>query len=288
MQTIKNRSKIYKFKIADIKFNVIIDNYFTINSPKREIDFNWAQDNLHYHAVHELFFVKDNPLTVISNETPYEYKNCIVCIPPFFKHRTYGKNINKIFFSVDGLQKSSGDFNEFLNELLSSQKPFELTKSPTIDLYINETELLLNNKNSINNEIISTLFKLIFHYMYLDNFKNEDEEAFNGNESYLIKIDAIINHYQNDINLKSVANELCLSTKQTSRIIKKNFKKSLSDLVTEKRLEIACNLLRHSEKSISQIVEHINFSSETYFYYQFKKNYGCTPSEYRNQKNADI
>lgn len=288
MQTIKNRSKIYKFKIDDIKINVIIDNVFTINAPRREIDFNWAQDNLHYHAVHELFFVKDYPLTVFGKDTSCEYKNCIVCIPPFFKHRTYGKNINKIFFSVDGFEKASGEFSRFLSEMTCCELPTELTKASAVDYYIKETEHFLNNKNATNNEIITTLFKLIFHYIYLENYTNSDEQAFNGNESYLIKIDAIINQYQNDINLKSVANELCLSTKQASRIIKKNFKKSLSDLVTEKRLEVACNLLSHSDKSISEIVELINFSSETYFYYQFKKNYGCTPTEYRNQKNADI
>ncbi len=287
MQTIENRSKIYKFKISDIKISVIIDDYYEINSPKKEIDFNWAQDNLHYHAVHELFFAKDSTVTVFSNDKTYEYNNCIVCIPPFFRHRTYGNNVHKIFFSVDGLEKSSGEFCEFLTELLKNQSPTKLNKLATLDLYIAETELLLNNKNSINNEVLSTLFKLIFYYIYLDNFKNEVIDTFGGNESYLIKIDAIINNYQNNINLNSVANELCLSTKQTSRIIKKHFKKSLSNLVTEKRLEVACNLLRHSKKPISDIVEHINFSSETYFYYQFKKNYGCTPTEYRNKKIAD-
>ncbi len=287
MQTIENRSKIYKFKISDIKINVIIDDYYLISSPKKEIDFNWARDNLHYHAVHELFFVKDSALTLFTDDNAYEYNNCIVCIPPFFRHRTYGKDIYKIFFSIDGLEKSSTNFNEFLCELMNSKIPIELSKSSTIDFYIKESEKLLSNKTSIKNEIISTLLKLIFHYIYLDNYKNEDSEVSYGNESYLIKIDAIINNYQNDINLKTVSNELCLSTKQTSRIIKKHFKKSLSDLVTEKRLDVACNLLKHSDKSISQIVEQINFSSETYFYFQFKKNFGCTPSEYRTKKIAD-
>ena len=287
MQPIENKSKIYKFKIHDIKFNVIIDDYYTINYPINEIDIDLKCDNLHYHAVHELFFVKDSCLTIVANDSSYEYNDCIVCIPPFFKHRTYGENIHKIFFSVEGLEKSSGDFYVFLREILNSETPIKLSKSPTVDLYINETEKLLNNKNSINNEIISTLFKLIFYYIHLNNFTNDQIEPYNGNESYLIKIDAIINRYQNDIDLTSVANELCLSTKQTSRIVKKHYKKSLSDLVTEKRLEVACGLLRHSEKSISQIVEEINFSSETYFYYQFKKNFGCTPSEYKYKKNAD-
>ncbi len=287
MKLNENSSKIYKFKISDIKINVVIDNYFTINATKNEVDSNWAQNNLHYHAIHELFFVKDNSLTLYTDNSTYEYKNCIVCIPPFLKHRTYGKNINKVFFSVDGLDKSTGDFNIFLKNVVENKVPFELTTSPSVDIYVNEIKTLLNNKNSINNEIISTLFKLIFYYLYIHNYQNSNSEIYKGNESYLIKLDAIINHYQNEINLKTVSNELCLSTKQTSRIIKKHFKKNLSDLVTEKRLEVACNLLKHSQKSISQIVDHINFSSETYFYYQFKKNYGCTPTEYRNQKIAD-
>ena len=287
MQLTENRSKIYKFKIADVKINVIVDDYYTINLPEKKIDFNWAQDNLHYHAIHEMFFVNDSTLTVFTNDKTYEYNNCIVCIPPFFKHRTYGKNVHKIFFSVGGYEKASSDFLSFINNLISNELPFELSPDSSVDFLINQMELLLDNNSSINTEMISSLFKLIFCYLYNFNHKNTDNVIYKGNESYLIKIDAIINNYQYDINLKTVANELCLSTKQTSRIIKKHFKKSLSDLVTEKRLEVASNMLRYSDKSISQIVEHINFTSETYFYHQFKKYYNCTPTEYKNQKNAD-
>jgi len=286
MQTIENRSKIYKFKIADIKINVIIDDYYAIDAPKREIDFDWAQNNLHYHAVHELFFVNDSPLTVFTNDSTFEYNNCIVCVPPFLKHRTYGKNVHKIFFSVDGFEKASSDYSSFIDDMITKSSPVQLIADKSVDFYINQIKALISNNSSINSEIVSSLFKVIFYYIYQSNHKNNEHEIFRANESYLIKIDAIINHYQNEINLKSVANELCLSTKQTSRIIKKHFKKSLSDLVTEKRLEVACNLLRHSDKSISQIVEYINFSSETYFYYQFKKYFGCTPTEYKI-KNAD-
>lgn len=286
MQITENKSKIHKFKISDVKINVIVDDYYTIDSPKREIDFNWAQDNLHYHAVHELFFVNDDVLTVYTSNDTYEYKNCIVCIPPFFKHRTYGKNVHKIFFSVDILEKSPSDFISFIYNLTSKDSPFDLITDTSVNFLINQIEILLSNNNSISNEMTSSLFKLVFCYLYNNNHQNSDSVTYKGNESYLIKIDAIINNYQNEIDLKTVANELCLSTKQASRIIKKYFKKSLSDLVTEKRLEVACSLLRHSEKSISQIVEHINFSSETYFYYQFKKHYNCTPSEYKT-KNAD-
>ncbi len=287
METVKNRSEIYKFKIADTRISVIIDDYYIINHQKQDIKTALLQNNMHYHAVYEMFFVSSSPLLLLTDNESLEYKNCVVCIPPFFRHRSYGNNIHKVFFSVDGLEKATSDFSQFISDYFTAQKPFEFAISEPIEFCINEIELLLKNKNSINNEVIESLLKLIFYYVYLENFKNENKETFSGNESYLIKIDSIINHYQNDINLKTVADELCLSTKQASRIIKKNFKKPLSDLVTEKRLYVACDLLKNSQKSISEIVEHINFSSETYFYYQFKKNYGCTPSEYRNKKIAD-
>ena len=103
-------------------------------------------------------------------------------------------------------------------------------------------------------------------------------------DSYLVTIDKVLNDYQQKIDLKALAKELNLSTKQASRIIRKNYKTTLSDLLTKKRLSVACSLLTNSNMPIIDIVEYINFPSESYFYSQFKKLYNCTPLQYRKTK----
>ena len=93
----------------------------------------------------------------------------------------------------------------------------------------------------------------------------------------------IIASYKEDITLASVAKKLGLSTRQTSRVIMKHYKSTLSELVTNQRLNVASLMLLSGEHSISEIVEKVNFSSESYFYSQFKKKYGMTPLKYKRE-----
>ncbi|MGN0179120.1 MAG: helix-turn-helix domain-containing protein, partial [Monoglobaceae bacterium] len=119
---------------------------------------------------------------------------------------------------------------------------------------------------------------------YTCNSGIEEKNSNQRFDSYFIAIDGIIKDYQKNINLKSVADDLHLSTKQASRIIKKYYKTTLSQLVVKKRLGVACALLENSDMAVSDIVKHINFPSESYFYSQFKKAYETTPLQYRKSK----
>ena len=58
-------------------------------------------------------------------------------------------------------------------------------------------------------------------------------------------------------------------------------KTTLSKLITKHRLKAAQNMLLSGKYSISSIVEEVNFSSESYFYSQFKKEFGMTPLKYK-------
>ena len=55
-------------------------------------------------------------------------------------------------------------------------------------------------------------------------------------------------------------------------------------MLCERRLSVAASLLKNTDMSIAQIVEYINFPSESYFYARFKKAYGITPASYRKNK----
>ena len=48
-------------------------------------------------------------------------------------------------------------------------------------------------------------------------------------------------------------------------------------------LEEAKSLLTYSDKTLSEISNYLCFSSQAYFQTVFKKKYGLTPKQYRNQ-----
>ena len=125
------------------------------------------------------------------------------------------------------------------------------------------------------------------HYRIISlNTTSEKQNGANVNESYVVLIERAIRQYTSDITLSSVAQSMHLSTKQTSRIIMKLFKKPLSKLVAERRLTIARELLASTDLPISEIVRRVNFRCENYFYAQFKKMYGLTPRAYRKRING--
>ncbi len=247
---------------------------------------NTLLKNLHYHVIYELFIMEDEPLTVYTEEGTSVYKNCIVCIPPFLKHRTIRQSGMRILFTFDK-NNTNSDFAKFMHSFFSVQNPITFKANEALMFYTSQLTSLFGQEASLANEIAISLLKLIFYNIFSDNYEfkksTSKNEVLATNESYLSRIDGMINNFSGDVNLQSVARLLGLSTKQTSRIIKKNYKKTLSQLVCEKRLSVAAELLLRSDKTILEIVEYVNFPSESYFYHKFKEFFGSTPLKYKNQ-----
>jgi len=277
-------SKIYKLKIADLSLTVTIDSSFTGRESHFESMSSAEKCGVHRHAVHELFFVGEKPLVVLNENAMLEYKNCLVCIPPLFAHNSIRNGDYRILISCNGISCKANSFAEFVWKLLSADEPTSVTISSAVLFYCNELAGMMDNPDTLSSEMAEAVLKLIFYNVYKCNSVIRKETAIQQNDSYLITIDSELNSYQNNINLQTVADALNLSAKQTSRIIRKNYKTTLSELVMTKRLGVACALLASSDMSIADIVEHINFQSESYFYAQFKKRYGCTPLKYRKLK----
>ena len=83
-----------------------------------------------------------------------------------------------------------------------------------------------------------------------------------------------------------MAEHVYLSTKQISRIIKKEYGCTLSQLVTDKKLAAAKKLLKDTDMKIGEIALAVNLGAENYFYLLFKKKYNQTPLQYRKSQTT--
>lgn len=83
-----------------------------------------------------------------------------------------------------------------------------------------------------------------------------------------------------DVNLKQVAREVGLSTRQIHRLFLKHVGKSLHDYLLERRLEEARNLItaKNQKMQVKEIAFSCGFNSLSYFCTAFKRIYGITPS----------
>lgn len=78
------------------------------------------------------------------------------------------------------------------------------------------------------------------------------------------------------------ADQLCLSPKYLSKLIKEVSGKSAPEWIDAYVMLEAKHLLKYSDISIKEIVFKLNFSNQTVFYKYFKAHTGMTPTEYRN------
>lgn len=82
-------------------------------------------------------------------------------------------------------------------------------------------------------------------------------------------------------NVGFYADQLCLTPKYLSRLIKNATGKSAPEWIDAYVILEAKNLLKYSNNTIKEIVYKLNFPNQSVFYKFFKARTGMTPSEYR-------
>ena len=90
-------------------------------------------------------------------------------------------------------------------------------------------------------------------------------------------------NYSEKISIKEIADQLYLSPNYLSELVKKQTGKTISEYLTEYRLEKACQLLDHAEYRVGDVSGMVGIHDGRYFSNMFKKKYGMTPTEYRNR-----
>lgn len=97
--------------------------------------------------------------------------------------------------------------------------------------------------------------------------------------------DAFMTNY-NTISLTDLATLLCLSRRQTERLIQKLYGKTFQEKKLEARMSAASLMLKSNKLSITDIAEATGYSTQEYFSNSFRKYYGYSPRQYRLQ-NTD-
>lgn len=96
-------------------------------------------------------------------------------------------------------------------------------------------------------------------------------------------------NYPENIQLPDLARALNVRPNYLSQILRRASGKTFSQLLSEKRLEVARTYLEfHREDSITDIAYMCGFRDSNYFSTVFRKAFGCAPRQYREQINSKI
>ena len=104
-------------------------------------------------------------------------------------------------------------------------------------------------------------------------------------KSFIVKQvhEIVANNLSHDTTVKTIADRVFLHPVYLSKVFKAETGESLSDWIIGYKMERALYLLKHTNKKIYEITSELGYQNPQYFSKTFKKYYGATPQEYRDQ-----
>ena len=155
-----------------------------------------------------------------------------------------------------------------------SPKDYEACKEYLYQIYANSGNTMSHSTAMIG-------------YMYLFLAKLIEESSLLSpapsvtQSSYVIEaIKYIQFNYSNDISVDDIASAVGISRSHLYRVFVSNLDQSPIDYLTEYRINEACNLIKNTNLSISQIAVSVGFFDQFYFSRVFKKIKNVPPSKY--------
>jgi len=141
------------------------------------------------------------------------------------------------------------------------------------DLYIQKADLAtsIDEIQNLNRELYTTYVKIV------QKIKKE-----NTYTKPIVKcLNYIDSHFNEQITLDVLANEVNLTPSYLSALFKKEMGENLAHYLMRLRIETAKSLLSRTDYNYSQISESLAFCSQSHFTKVFKEWTGYTPKQYR-------
>ncbi|MBE5911112.1 AraC family transcriptional regulator [Pseudobutyrivibrio sp.] len=220
---------------------------------------------MNQHATQEIFPARENDIAVNIMILPQFFDNVLMMLG------TENSMIRD--FIIDCLKSTSGHV-DYLHFQIADILPIQNLMENLIYslLYPVENQRLLTQ----------TTVGLLFMHL-LQNTENLTIGGDRFEDEVMMKVLSLIEEHYKDGELSDICQELDTDLYTISRIIKRRTGRTYTDLLQEKRINYAAYLLTHTELPITDISADVGYNNFSYFYKIFKKEFGITPKEYRNQ-----
>ncbi len=184
---------------------------------------------------------------------------------------------------------SSNDISQFLiNYVLdteTSQKYLLFHSASNIRVRQTFEEILCEqiDPSPYGDELMAALLRILMIRLLHCPYEYSDENRRNTK-----RIAGILNYvdlHYHTVTLNDLASKFGYSEKYISRLFLQAAGISFKNYVFRLKYEEICMKLKNTDLSIEEILKQVNITSETYFYNQFRKQFGLSPAEYRNKNN---
>lgn len=225
----------------------------------------------------ELLFLNQNAAHGVDRAGEEDVGVNFIVLPQFFDYALALIGMDNVLgkFLLSGLRQSGGEL---------SCLHFRVSHVPTVqNLVENLVWSLVHpqpNARRINQATMGVLLLQLLNY-------TEDLEAASGNGAVLSALREIEENYRT-ADLTRLAGELHVSLPYLSAAVHRATGRTFKELLLEKRLSKAAQLLRETRLTTQDIILAVGYENTSYFYRVFRARFGVTPKEYRRQQGGNF
>ena len=230
-------------------------------------------------------------MELITERRAEYFSEEIAIVPPGIKHYSVNRSCESycLLFEICGETVEEKRRAEELAGRISGGV-FRLSVTESESFYISALDRAVGETGGDSYDEIFHLAALLFGSVVRRILPRRREESGGerGARAYISEIDEFINNNMvNRISASDIAEHIHLSPRQLSRVVKRDYGCTVSELVLRKKLSVAEVLLVNTELKVSEIARRVNVGAENYFFTLFYARYGMTPLKYRACRRAE-
>ena len=188
----------------------------------------------------------------------YGHENSLICTR-YVQPITQNPALPAVHFDL------SSDWHREIIQLIEKIISIESEKYPAYEL-----DLLAGLEN---------FWKLLF--LNNDRFPRGNPYDKHAFQQIRTIISYIEENYASDLTLENISSQIHVCRSECSRLFKKHMKLSLFEFITQYRIEKSIEYLTNTDYSITRISDLTGFHDSNYFTKVFRKQKGCSPSQFR-------
>lgn len=243
----------------------------------------------HIQSCDEITYAISGKATVYTDGKPMEItKGQIHFVKKGISHRIVAHEANNFRYICIGFVPNEN--YESISDILmylKSVNTFIANDSGNIrilsEMLINESYTKEYNSDVMINSYMVQILTEIYR-LCNGNKKNEGNKYQNTYSGLAIyhALRYIDRNYTEINNIKEISEKLSYSEYYLAHIFKEKIGVSIKQYITEKKIAEACNLIKNSNLSITEISEKLGYTTPHSFSQNFKKITGVSPTEYKN------
>ena len=225
----------------------------------------------------ELLFLNQNASHSVERAGEGDVGVNFIVLPQFFDYALTLIGPDNVLgkFLLSGLRQRGGEV---------SCLHFQVSEEPTVQNLVENLVWSLVHPQPNGRRINQATMGLLL--LQLLNF-TEELHAASGNGAVLADLREIEENYRT-ADLTRLAGELHVSLPYLSAAVRRATGRTFKELLLEKRLSKAAQLLRETKLTAQEIILAVGHENTSYFFRAFRARFGVTPKEYRRERGGSF